>query len=304
MTKPEAYILYSVLLVLVFGILGNILVIISIIKQRSLLKNNYYFLVSQLAICDLAWLVGNLFNSTGNYFVEQSFSHRNYMIYCFTIRITFLFQVTGIYFMLVISVLRYRATVHPLKPAINRLKLNVVCVLGYIIGLGAGYGIVAVTCFKHLNNKENWRFFYAYGTFFFYFAPTVFMAVVYYKIGRALFKQNKSMKTVRSNPVAQSTSISSLKILKYVRNRRTYLVCLTTVLFYGVGNLPTSVWFMLYVAGKFHLTRKYMAIYHVGLILRIAGSCSVNPFIYGILDKKLLKFWKLCRKRKLRTLEN
>ena len=42
--------------------------------------------------------------------------------------------------MLMISVLRYRATVHPLKPAISRRKLKVVCGLVYIVGFIAGYG--------------------------------------------------------------------------------------------------------------------------------------------------------------------
>ena len=32
-------------------------------------------------------------------------------------------------------------------------------------------------------------------------------------------------------------------------------------------------------------------------VLRVAGSHSVNPLIYGILDKNLLTFWKLCRKK-------
>jgi hypothetical protein len=296
---------YSLISVFVFGILGNILVIISInLRKRKLLKNNYYFLVLQLAICDLGWLVVNFFDVILFLynFVEKELILRNFVTYCLVIRITFLFQVTGIYMMLVISVLRYRATVHPLKPAVSRRKLRVVCILGYTIGLIAGYGTNIVTCFEtQLNIEAYWRFLYAYGMFFFYAAPTVFMAVVYYKIGRALAKQNKSMKTARSNPVEQSTSGSPFRILKYVQNRRTFLVCLTTVLCYGVGNLPISVWFIWYMAGEDHLAIKYFSIRAIGEILRILGSCSVNPLIYGILDNKLLTFWKLCRTKKQRT---
>ncbi len=48
--------------------------------------------------------------------------------------------------MLVISVLRYRATVHPLKPAITRRKLKVVCGLVYVVGLIGGYGPIAPEC--------------------------------------------------------------------------------------------------------------------------------------------------------------
>ena len=134
---------YSLISVFVFGILGNILVIISInLRKRKLLKNNYYFLVLQLAICDLGWLVVNFFDVIlflYNFVEKELNILRNFVTYCLVIRITFLFQVTGIYMMLVISVLRYRATVHPLKPAVSRRKLRVVCILGYILGLIAGY---------------------------------------------------------------------------------------------------------------------------------------------------------------------
>ena len=52
---------YSYAVVIVFGILGNILVIISILRQKKLLKNNYYFFVLHLAICDLGPLIIFLF---------------------------------------------------------------------------------------------------------------------------------------------------------------------------------------------------------------------------------------------------
>ena len=40
-----------------FGVVGNIFVIYSIVSQRSLLKSNYYFLVLHLAFCDLMVLL-------------------------------------------------------------------------------------------------------------------------------------------------------------------------------------------------------------------------------------------------------
>ena len=62
--------------------------------------------------------------------------------------IYYVFQVAGIGMMLFISVLRYRATVHPLKPAISRRKLKVVCGLVYIVAFIAGYGTYLPLCFK------------------------------------------------------------------------------------------------------------------------------------------------------------
>jgi hypothetical protein len=200
--------------------------------------------------------------------------------------------------MLIISVLRYRATVHPLKHAIIRRKLKVVCGLVYLgcLVAGYGYGVFLPECF--LQDDSYWKFCHA-GTVFFLIVPTIFMAVVYYKIGRALIKQNKHMKNVFPNSGRRTTPGSSFNILKYIRNRQTFLICLTTVLCYGVGNISFSVVFILTIK-KRHLLMKNVWILYLVDVLRVAGSYSVNPVIYGILDKKLLTFWKFCRKKNQR----
>jgi hypothetical protein len=61
-----------------------------------------------------------------------------------------------------------------------------------------------------------------------------------------------------------------------------------------------AVWVILYIAGENHFLMKYVWINYLVNVLRVAGSHSVNPLIYGILDKKLLTFWKLCLKKKQR----
>jgi hypothetical protein len=57
---------------------------------------------------------------------------------------------------------------------------------------------------------------------------------------------------------------------------------------------------ILYIAEESHLM-KYVWIVHLANVLRVAGSHSVIPLIYGRLDKKFLPFWKLCRKKKQRN---
>ena len=294
--------IYPSLSVFVLGILGNILVIVAILKQSSLLKNNYYFFVLQLAFSDLGCLVVNTCGRFYIRFAETPFSPHNYFTYCFVIPIMFFFQISGIYLMLAISVHRYRATVRPLKPAISREKIKAACALGYLFAMISGYGIFTMVFFKRLKIGAYLRALSLHGTFIFIFAPTVFMAVVYCKIGRALRKQNKSMKTARSNLAQQGQE--SFKILKYVQNRRAFIVCFTTVLCYGIGNLPTALWSIWFIAGKSHLTTRYGSVFGVGEILRVAGSCAVNPLIYGIWDRKLRVFWKFCRKKKRRADKN
>ena len=285
---------YSLTAVIVFGILGNILVILSILrKKKNVLKNNCYFLVLHLAICDLAVLIIRFFDIVKNLWPKEPLSYGCIdMITCHFSAILDVFQFTGVSMMLIISLLRYRATVHPLKPAISRQKLKVVCSLVYLVGLIVGGGTHLPQCFitSTVVLDAYLKFYRAFAILFVFFGPTIFMTVVYYKIGQSLIKQNKHMKKVCSNVMRQREPDSSFNILRYIRNRRTFLVCLSTVLCYGIASIPLSVSLMWGIAATYY----EMKFAWVSRFLQIAGSHSVNPLIYGILDKKLLTFWK-CR---------
>ena len=301
-TKDDAY-GYSYPVVVVFGIFGNILVILSILRQKkNLLKNNYYFLVLHLAICDVAALIMHFLDFVDVFWLEQPLSDHSPMIICNVYIIGDVFEYAGTRMMLMISLLRYRAIVHPLKPAISRRKLKVVCGLVYLVGLIVGCGMRLPRCF--LMSKAVYvaylKFYHAFLMFFFYFFPTIFMSVVYYKISRSLIKQNKYVKRVCSNTMRRGGP-DFFNILRYIRNRRTFLVCLSTVLCYGIACIPASVWRMWFIAGENHLVMKYFWVRYFAFVLGAVGSHSINPVIYGILDKQLVAFWKCCCKKKRKT---
>ena len=305
--KNDAY-EYSYTVVVVFGILGNILVILSILRQKkNILKNNYYFLVLHLAICDLTSLIIHIFGLVDDFWLKEPLSDHFPMVTCNIYVVFNASQLIGVGIMLVISLLRYRATVYPLKPAISRRKLKVVCGLVYIVGSIVGCGIRLPFCFIKSNvvvYVAYLKFYYTFSLCFGYFVPTTFMAVVYYNISRSLIKQNKHMKRVCSNVIRQRAPHSSFTILRYIRNRRTFFVCLSVVLCYGIAHIPWLVRLMSIITGEYHLQMKYVWIQHFGAVLAVAGSHSINPLIYGILDKQLLAFWKCCCKNKRKTQES
>ncbi len=295
-TGNEAY-RYSTAVVIVFGILGNILVIISILRQKNLLKSNYYYLVLHLAICDLGALIIYLLHHINWNFLKEPLFVVTF--YCLFHAVCYTLAAAGACMMLVISVLRYRATVHPLKPAISRRKLKVVCGLVYVVGLIAGYGPAMPKCFIHWNDAyDKYHLVYFLSSVIFF--PTIFMAVVYFKIGRTLIKQSQYIKNVCKNPLRRSAPSSSFNIMKHIRNRKTLFVCLNTVFCYAVGNILMTVCLIWEIVDEDSLITRYIWIFYLGNILRMAGSHSVNPLIYGILDKRLFQFWKLCRKKKKR----
>ena len=80
---------YSFFSVLAFGMLGNILAIIFILRQKILLKNNCYFLVLHLAMCDLGTLIIYFLDSiagiVANYWYSWSEEplHNLSFMYCF-----------------------------------------------------------------------------------------------------------------------------------------------------------------------------------------------------------------------------
>ena len=183
----------SFTVVIVFGIVGNILVILSILgEKQNMLNSNCYFLVRHLTMCDLAALILHIFYSVEFYSLKPSLLDHFLMITCHVHAITSAFQFAGVGMMLIISLLRHRATVHSLKPAISRRKLKVVCGLVYLVGFIVGGETYLPRCFIKSADMlaAHLKFNRASGMFSSFFVPTIFMAVVYYKICRSLMKQN------------------------------------------------------------------------------------------------------------------
>ena len=114
--------------VVTVGIVSNILVILSLLRQKRLLKNNFYFLVFHLSISDLSCLL--LF--TYNVYLIWSGERLSFISCTMFHFFRELFVIFGAYFMLVISIIRYRAVLHPLKPAISFGLLKIIACFVYV----------------------------------------------------------------------------------------------------------------------------------------------------------------------------
>ena len=282
------YLTYALESVIIFGILGNILVIISIARQKQLLKKNYYFTVLHVAVCDLAALITQLL-----FFIVRHLGIENYRgcsIPCVIISFYQPFHYSGIAIMLMVSVLHYRATVHPLQSAISRAKLIKICYVVYVVGLTTGLGLTVPQCFISMLFDVNISVKYLIDGFnlFVTFIPVIFTIVCYCKISRALIKQNRQMKRMGLAAVGN----------RHSRDRRIFHVCLCTVVCFAVGRLLWTVILVWAIADEYsYLHNETWVLIFVGNFLLIAGTHSANPLIYGILDITMFAFLKQSRKK-------
>ena len=274
--------------VAIFGIIGNSLVIISIFqRRRSLLTSNYYFLVLHLAICDGIWLALH-FVYLMSQLINKNVAHHK--TFCLVIETTFMFAEAGSLMMLMISVLRYRATVYPLKPPISKRRIKVSCAMAYVVSLILGYIMSIPSCVDIDDNSVTWKIQTYLVIFGYCFLSTATMAVIYYKVVKELYNQNNIFQISHN----RNSVDSSFSKQRYRRNRKITFTCIITVIFYAMGNIPIAISFFV------RMNKNYSSsiIFGITRLLRIFATHAVNPLIYGLLDKKLLTFWRNCRKKR------
>ena len=122
----------ALFLVVLFGVLGNVFVSVTILRQKRLLNTTYYYLVLQLAVCDCAVLLC-YFDEVCQLW-EPTFSIIRSTISCkFWVSFQLLIFTVSPYLMVLIAILRFRVVVYPLKPATSRWKLNIFISMVYVV---------------------------------------------------------------------------------------------------------------------------------------------------------------------------
>ena len=94
--------------------------------------------------------------------------------------------------MLFISVLRYRAIVHPLKLSFSQRKIKIICGSAYIIGLVTTVGMTIQECIVDPQRRNVLYELFAFYVCVYIF-PIMFMTVTYFIIFRTLVKRGKAL---------------------------------------------------------------------------------------------------------------
>ena len=280
------------MIAVMFGLLGNVHVIVS-----SLLKNNHYFLVLHLAVCDLFYVL--FFTPT----IYAKFTNRPLTSYssviCKILSPTHTsFLIAGVHFMVLISITRYYAILHPLKPAVSRRALKIVSIFVYIFAIVCCIPILLVLKFdKNQNCEEDWStesLNVVYTVFLAsiqYFIPVLFLFIIYIKICKKLVAQNLfiyNMKLTKGrNKVSdvgrERSPATWFRAVKRLRNTKAFVVSFTIVICFMISGFPAQVTWIISVARSNSLPAYYLWFES----LYIFGTGVMNPYVYGALDKKM-----------------
>ena len=288
------------LLVIVFGVLGNCLVAVTILSRKRLLKTNYYYLVFHLAVSDSTVLLC-YFDEVCQLW-EPNFSMTRSTILCkFWLPFQYFIVTSSPYFIVLIGILRYRVVIYPFKPAISRWKLNISISAVYIVALLYVTPYLLVLKYDPiLGCIEDWPVqnmftasvwvFHAFN----YCIPVFLLTLLYSIICRRLIKQNN---------IIASLSIVSLQdnlrntIINHRRNVKTFVVSLTVVVCYAVSALPVQIWWILFTVGKIR-ERPFQSNWAWMFFIYLIGTSALNPLIYGIIDNHFLTILKKCGKKR------
>ncbi len=290
-TTSRHFLLGSMQLFVAFpGTVGNLLVILLIIRNRSMLGNIHYYLILHLAICDLFFLV---FSIPDIYDSFTGSSMINSKVLCKMLYPTqTAFHIAGVVFLVVISILRFQAVSKPLKPAVSRWKMQVVAMFAYMFAVICMVPYILVLQFNNTSGcVEEWpaqQLNICYTLFLAaveYFIPVVLLSMVYWKICSVLVKQNREMKALcASTRASEEQNLSPYQRFRQHRNARTFLVSFTIVVCFAVTALPIQIIYILSMTNVIELIPKF---YSWFVVLYYFGVSAVNPFIYGTLDRKL-----------------
>ena len=281
------------LLTVLFGCTGNFLIIFSLYHQKNLLKkNNHYYLVLHLAICDLVCLlfsVEDIYVSFGG----NAFPFSTVFCKSWTTILTTFF-IMEVLVMVLISAVRFRAVVYPLRAPLRRWQINLAIALAWVFAILCVTPLFPLFKFSQAGCYIDWpgkslRLGY---TLFLsavqYFIPVLLLALIYQQIYVKIRQQRRRRQLLIASTDSRTKvqKRTTFKTLKRDKNGRIVLISLTIVLCYVVCSLPMQCISILMATGSSIAPKYYSASY----VLFLAGVCSLNPFIYKVLDKKIFLF--------------
>ena len=287
------------ILILTVSVLGNFLVIFTIIHEKKL-QTTCNFLLLHLAISDISLVVVNIPFDIHSLINGSRWRFGEFM--CKTLYpISTVFYISGALILTVISLDRYRVFVQTFKAKLRRTQAQKLIVLIYVISITS---VIPYIRFLKLDEDvcfENWpKFLYRqlYTVYLFsiqYAIPLATMTVVYTSIARHLTRKTQRVnlsgrrgKRERISLYASASTKTRCEREREKRNQKALKTIITVVIVFSVFMLPYQ---LLWIIADFHGLdeEKLSKLSKLFVIFSYIGSCTVNPFIYGVGDRQFRK---------------
>ena len=293
----------------IFGLCGNILVLLTVIYGQRRFQTHYYRLVFHLAICDIfLLLVGNVFFIVAPWLKDQNWSSSLGTATCHMILpLVGCVFITELALLVIIGILRHQAVTKPLEPRLSGRKLKYIITLVYIAPL---FFYFPVFFSQQVTNEEygyyvcesKWKDNLYFNIFSWIlsvsltFIPMVFLIVLYTKMCYSITLHQKNLKKLFSAETTHLTGNLNTahhisirhRQLHVEKNTKMIIVSVIVLLQFLIAVVPVQVLSNLVLLGreddKFHLV--WM------LPLYFLVSCSFNPIVYGFGDKTIRKGYK------------
>ena len=284
--------------ILIVSVMGNFLVIFTIIHEKKL-QTTCNFLLLHLAISDISLVVVNI-----PFDIHTLVNGSRWLFGNFMCKILYplstVFYVSGALILTLISLDRYRVFVQTFKAKLRRAQAKKLIALIYVFSIASV--IPYILCLEVNEDMcyENWpKFVYRqlYTVFLFsiqYAIPLVIMIVVYTSIARHLTRNTQSVHLSRRGPRQKVSLYTSggaktrCEREREQRNKKALKTIITVMIVFCVFMLPYQ---LLWIIADFQgmNAEKLAKLSKLFVIFSYIGSCTLNPFIYGVGDRQFRK---------------
>lgn len=288
LTAFKTFQIVSCITICVLGTIGNALVILVVYRKRKMKTVTNYFIVN-LAIADLAVLLINVPLDVANIFAGENwlYQYGSYQYGSFMCHVIGPLQTmattASVWSLVAISISRYVAIVHPLKPQLRRMHAKWMIVPVWAISLVlvspymASLHMIDGECQEDFESAGMVSKYYTLGVFITqYVIPLLIMAFAYIRIAQELTKNPNH------NERTQTHYKETKKVLKM----------LTIVVFvFAILVLPLHV---VYIWSDFFNGNdlKYMPELHSVAVIMVYGNSFTNPIIYNACNEEFRKCFR------------
>ena len=283
----------------VFGLCGNVLVILTICCGRRRFQTNYYRLVFQLAICDIVLLLTGNFISTISPWIENYYWASGLgPATCIIIHpvVSCLFH-TELALLITIAVLRYGAVTKPLRPRTSAKKLKYVIAFAYIapiffaIPKFLSQQITAGKCTSKWKENIYYYIYYSIDNIVITLVSMLFFVVLYTKMCYSMALHQKNLRSLSSDELLNH--VKKCQFLRVEKNAKMITVSVIVLVQFCAAVLPIRVLNQLVIYGN----EEDMVHLVWVLPLYFLVSCSFSPIVYGFGDKTIRQGYRIALKK-------